>query len=313
MGVSALGWGQNLVPNPSFEDTVNCPTGDNQVHNAIGWSNFSNQSPDYFNSCSPEADVSVPNNWAGFQSASSGNAYCGMSTYFPNTPNEREIIGAILTNTLTIGTKYYFSMKVNLSINNVSSTSYATNKLGVRFSTTSFSTSNPISINNNAHITETAIISDTANWTTIFGSFIADSSYQFISIGNFYDDSNTDTLKVATGTPTFKFAYYYVDDICVSSDSMYTANFLYTGIEDSPQIDFFNLYPNPLINQLNIKNNSNAPYDIIIHNAIGQLLYQEKDIITNHKQIDISTYSKCLLLVSIKSNHQITNYKLIKH
>lgn len=164
-----------------------------------------------------------------------------------------------------------------------------------------------------AHVWTDNVITDTTGWTTIFGSFVADSAYKYLAIGNFFDDANTDTLKATTDTSTFKFGYYYVDDVCVSTDSMYTANFLYTGIEESQEIDVFNLYPNPLINQLNIKNNSNAPYDITIHDAIGQLLYQEFDINANHKQIDLSTYSKGLLLVSIKSNNQIIHHKLLKH
>ena len=38
----------NLVPNPSFEDTVYCPTGKNQLNASEHWLNFGN-SPYYYN------------------------------------------------------------------------------------------------------------------------------------------------------------------------------------------------------------------------------------------------------------------------
>ncbi|MCX6199441.1 MAG: hypothetical protein NTY88_09500 [Bacteroidetes bacterium] len=42
--------GQNLVPNPSFEDTDVCPVGIGDVEKATGWGSYS-YTPDYFNAC----------------------------------------------------------------------------------------------------------------------------------------------------------------------------------------------------------------------------------------------------------------------
>ena len=58
------GYGQNLVPNPSFEDTAYCVSGPTQVQAALGWESYAD-SPDYFNPCTSNSDVSVPNNWGG--------------------------------------------------------------------------------------------------------------------------------------------------------------------------------------------------------------------------------------------------------
>ncbi|MBK5286545.1 MAG: hypothetical protein JJE25_14195 [Bacteroidia bacterium] len=41
---------QNLVTNPSFEDTVACPFGASQLNFATGWSSYWG-TPDYFNLC----------------------------------------------------------------------------------------------------------------------------------------------------------------------------------------------------------------------------------------------------------------------
>src|SRR5436189_139332 len=66
---------QNLVPNPSFEDTVACPTTVDQVYKATGWHSY-RPSPDYFNTCADSASLfSVPYNAFGYQYPRTGNAY----------------------------------------------------------------------------------------------------------------------------------------------------------------------------------------------------------------------------------------------
>lgn len=59
----------NLVPNPSFEDTVSCPNYANQIDKAVGW-HASRNTPDYFNGCDwLTSNQSVPNNFRGYQYA----------------------------------------------------------------------------------------------------------------------------------------------------------------------------------------------------------------------------------------------------
>ncbi|MEO5569521.1 MAG: hypothetical protein ABIT08_07925 [Bacteroidia bacterium] len=41
---------QNLVPNPSFEDTVHCPDHGGNIDQATGWINCG-ITPDYYNAC----------------------------------------------------------------------------------------------------------------------------------------------------------------------------------------------------------------------------------------------------------------------
>ena len=104
----------NLIQNPGFEIFSQCPTNADQVNYATGWDNYG-ESPDYFNSCS-FSEFSVPYNWGGYQPAASGNAYCALVTIDPCCPNIREFIGSQLTAPLSVGTKYFVSFKVCLSI-----------------------------------------------------------------------------------------------------------------------------------------------------------------------------------------------------
>lgn len=67
---SVCGYAQNLVPNPSFEDTLQCPNGD--FNNIKFWINPTSATPDIFNSCSTDGFTGVPVNYFGNQSASMG-------------------------------------------------------------------------------------------------------------------------------------------------------------------------------------------------------------------------------------------------
>src|SRR5687767_7964555 len=75
---------QNLVPNPSFETFSSCPVTYSQMSLAVPWTDPTNSSSDFFNSCSAGPHVSIPNNfdtYAGFQYARTGDGYAGLYAY----------------------------------------------------------------------------------------------------------------------------------------------------------------------------------------------------------------------------------------
>ena len=243
---SILATGQNLVPNPSFEQYDTCPTDQNQIHFATGWSNYwstsPNSSPDYFNSCSTTFWTSVPSHFGDYQQPASGNAYAGIYTY--ETPQAspdnilREFVGAQLLSPLVIGTKYYLSFKTNLALDTNHIFNQATNNIGILFSTIPHNYYNPTSITNFAHLNSISVITDTLNWTIVSGSFIADSAYEYAIIGNFFDDIHTTILQIQD-TLSDKSAYYYIDDVYVSTDS------LAGGIAEQNIQGKIKVYPNP--------------------------------------------------------------------
>lgn len=229
---------QNLVPNPSFEIFSLCPSVSPQINNATGWSSY-RETPDYYNSCDTSTFRSVPQNWAGFQYASIGDAYAGFFTY-SSIVLYREYLGAQLINPLVVGQRYYVNIKVSLT--NSSGALCATNNIGALFSTIQYNTSSPTPVSNFAHVFNSTPIQDTTNWTTISGSFIADSAYQYIIIGNFFDDANTTFIKMNSSNNCY--SYYYVDDICVSTDSIVCS----TGtaiIENKNIAENISVFPNP--------------------------------------------------------------------
>ena len=229
----------NLVPNPSFEDTVYCPFGTNQIDACQHWLNFGN-SPDYFNACTPF--VGIPNNSFGYQYAHSGNAMAGMALYrrpnAPSGPNYREFIGVELIQPLTIGQKYFFSCFVNFS--GQLPVAIACNKFGTNLYTLPFDSCCPPPINNSAKFYTDSILTDTVNWFRLEGSFIADSAYSYLCIGNFFTDNNTDTIRIGS-IPDY--SYYYVDDVCITTDS--TFNLTWTSLPDITSAVLLKFWPNP--------------------------------------------------------------------
>ena len=307
---SQFSFGQNLVPNPSFEIYDTCPSTLSQIDRAVGW-NSVRPSPDYYNTCAPTGgqSVHVPNNFFGYQYPASGNGYAGFAAktgYFQS----REYLGTALINPLQIGLKYFVSLKVSLSTNENTGQFCGVNKLGVLFSTIHYSVTDSAPICNCAQVYTNTIITDTTNWTMIKGSFIADSGYSFISIGNFFDDALTDSTQIE-GTSCV--AYYYLDDICVSTDSAYSYNYIWTGINNIITDNLTKCYPNPFNNIINIEDLSNNLKVFKLFDCYGRLLKTQESNLSSHFTWNLSDLSQGIYNLSIQVNNlTIFNHLIIK-
>lgn len=304
---------QNLVLNPGFEDTLDCPINANQLLFATNWYNFG-QSPDYFHSCSFNPDFSTPNNWGGYQVPSSGKAYAAFGTYLSRMfglYDTRDFCGVQLSSTLNISTKYYISFKVSLSLNDYIQSNCATNNIGALFSTTPYTWDNPPARNNFSHINYTNIITDSISWTTVFGSFVADSAYQYLIIGNFYNDLNTDTLIMGVDSNCY-YGYYYLDDVCVSTDSAYTYNYI-TNVEETLRKNNVFVFPNPFDEFIRMMNNSDEPLvSLIIYDQYGRAVYKQAEPVNDFTKIETSYLHSGMYVLSVKYKNSVNSFKLIK-
>jgi hypothetical protein len=301
---------QNLVPNPSFEDTVYCP-GSISDYNAVKfWFNPTLHSPDYFHACSDSLNPfssNVPNNFFGFQHAKDGFGYMGIGVALYN--DTREYFSVKLIEPLVAGKQYCVSFYVSLA----DSVYYATDKIGAYLSTDSIWANhfNALSFIPQISNPSGSFITDKSNWTLISGDFIAVGGEEYLTIGNFYNDSNTDTLAVvpysSMSTPNYSGAYYYLD--VVSVEDCDTTTSIHKVI---PNQSSFSIYPNPATDYFNINTNHTDSYDLTIYNAFGQKLYEEKNISSDRKTIATTQFNRGLLFISIKSNHQQFYYKLLK-
>ena len=296
------GIAQNLVPNPSFEDTIGCPDGLGSIDKVTGWINMG-QSPDYFNSCintdtvNPP-NVGVPHNQLGYQTAFHGNAYAGLAAWY--SPSIREFIGVHLTQNLVPGTKYFASAYISKA-DSVEIPPYtcSCNNFCFRFSTVPYDVNlgSSAPVDNFSHIHSDSIITDTAGWTRIAGSFVADSAYEYLIIGNFYDDANTDTSACNYFQAA---AYYYVDDICVSADSLSCLNKTRVNELNAYSNEMY-IYPNP-VNSILHFGNLYKKISYTLTNITGQEI-SRGNLIGQANQIDISSIEEGIYFLNTETTH----------
>lgn len=301
------GLAQNLVPNPSFENVTQCPFAFGLEAFTSDWKS-ARRSPDYFQSCATVWYANVPSNGYGFQKAyNNGNAYIGMLTYRSDSSLYTEAASVQLTTPLSIGQTYYVSFRLSLTLDDITESNSANNKIGIQFSTIEYSPSNPSPINNFAHVWSDSIITDTLNWSVIKGSFVADSNYTYLSLGNFFDKPFIDSIVYGTNFG----AYYYFDDVCVSIDS--TLCYQNVGVNEYyKQLLNVSVYPNPIVNYVTIENIKNStPYSVSIFNSLGQIIYKE-EMLNGINIINTEKFSRGLLTIEIQSENKKSHYKLLK-
>jgi len=291
--------GQNLVPNPSFEVFDTCPDSEAQIERAIPWKNFGGSilgstTPDYYNSCAPQGNWSVPVGGACYQFAATGVAFAAIVTFA--FTNYREFIGIQLIQPLTIGTKYYYSFKAVLAEAN--GHSCPSNKIGIRFSTNQYSLNSPLIADNFAHSYSDSILNDSINWTVFKGEIIMDSAYNYLIIGNFFDNINTDTIKYNSSTT---YSYYLIDDVCLSIDSLACNSTV--EVNEHKDTDNWILFPNPFTNELNITVKEHDAVELIIYDLTGRIIINHS--FRNSAVVKTGHLAKGLYLYEVRSREGI--------
>ncbi len=236
----------NLVPNPSFEEYIACPTQLSSVSQYIdinqivkNWLRPNWGTTDYFNACAaPQTDVFVPNNRFGDQMPKMGSAYAGIfvfaNEYFPiedslTQQNSREYVQVQLTEKLKKDKPYcvefYVSATYDTSYKDYGYF-YATDDIGMYFSKdriTQFGGNDGFLLQVTPQIAnnEGNMLADSEEWMLIKGTYIAQGGEEWITIGNYKADNQTslylmyeDTSHLAS-SPNVWVSYYYIDDVSV--------------------------------------------------------------------------------------------------
>lgn len=238
---AALSAQVNLVPNESFEQHNKCPNDISTVARedmpqeyVMDWIAPTFGTTDYFHACAFVA--SVPNNFAGYQPAADGEAYCGLFVFATDdtTTNDyiyREYLLAKLKTPLQQGKAYcvsFYASPAEVMQFNYASFMYAAKGLGAYISHTSTAAYDSITQYRHAQVLSytpqieaTEVMSDTSRWYRISGVYTAEGGEQWITIGNFKDDMQTEgSVLISTGLPEayLKFkSYYFIDKVSVFS------------------------------------------------------------------------------------------------
>ena len=200
----------NLVPNGDFENYSSLPDFVGEVNRCIGWNNVNGDynyydnkgSPDYFNILSSNNSWTSP---AGPIIPYSGNGQMGLGTY-SIYGTVREYISTQFYASMIIGQKYTVSFYLTNGVGQ--NNTKGTNNFGIYFSNNPLyqAAYEPILVIPQIEID--TIIYFYNYWQHFSFNYIADSSYKYITIGNFRDDANTMVSTFGSYG-----AYYFIDKI----------------------------------------------------------------------------------------------------
>jgi gliding motility-associated-like protein len=206
---------ESLTLDPTFADTSGLEGGVVFFENLVYWYSPDSTSTDYYHELNNTAGVGqywtvgVPKNRAGFQWPKEGYSYIGIVVHFDKYYGEyyREYIQTKLKEPLKPCTEYTLSFYVSLA----DTSSFATPNMQATITKDSIYS---VSYNIIDHIIPDYTgpgyaITDTANWTLLSYTFMAEGGEQYLTIGDF--TSRYDTTVVKVKDFTVELSYYYID------------------------------------------------------------------------------------------------------
>lgn len=208
---------QNLIYNGSFEEYYSCPTGndlnDGQLEKVKGWWKPTFGTSDYFNSCNATV-VGTPSNFWGYQPPFDGEGYVGL-VLTEWTQDEGyfgyEYVQGNLISPLKQCQRYKYVMHVSMA----NASFYSMGRIGALFSqdTTGVNLTTSSRIQGEAQVYNKSLITDTTNWITVEGEFVAEGGEEFITIGYFFETIKDDTLYLQPSPFISTGAYFYIDSV----------------------------------------------------------------------------------------------------
>lgn len=282
-----------------FEDYYTLPP---YVHILDNWQPL--ESPDFLRSVCTNTYIGAPVNVFGYSQAKDGNNYVGL-TPFQVQSDLKEYIYQHLSSPLVAGKVYCLSFYVSRADRN----QYAVHSIGAYFSVNPQTTGAIGYVNKVPQIVnQTGFLTDTIGWTQVQGCFTAVGGEQYMTIGNFNKNANTDTLFVGTNNPdpnypgsNLYYSYYFIDDITLIDQTT-------VGLKDLNN-NRFEIFPNPTTGLLNFSDErySNGEYNFKVLDLFG------KEIIngTLNKEVDITLFDKGVYTLLLYKNKQLVVTKKV--
>jgi hypothetical protein len=172
---------------------------------------------------------------------------------------------------------------------------YTTDDIGVYFSdSTIVGLTNISPLPFNPQINNSAgNIFDSTAWTLVSGNFNAVGNENYLIIGNFKDDSNTNLIYIP-GSILFSFTYVYIDDVSLTPC---------TVIEEQNQKDAIKIYPNPINDKLIIAINNKEFSEIILYDVASRKLLQQH--FTNSTSLNTEQLAKGIYIYEVRDKNGV--------
>ncbi|MDX9750037.1 MAG: hypothetical protein RBT71_03035 [Flavobacteriales bacterium] len=226
LALAATATAQNLVPNGSFEDTVNCEVqGLYSLLTAEHWSSPNMATPDVYD-CDLDRRCGEPMDpddlqgvvIQGFQYAHHGLRFAaGFQWYGPGVPPEqdtREYLMIRLTDAMEVGRSY----AVSLFYSRAEGYRYAIDHLGVYFGSDSVFETHPVVLGLAPQVALrdplSPYLTEGEAWVQLTDTFVAAGGEQWMVIGTFNGSDDVDGIE-ATPSSSYAYAYYYIDQVSV--------------------------------------------------------------------------------------------------
>lgn len=292
----------NYVTNGDFENISQCPDFYSQIQYAIGWTSPSLGTPDLL--CSCNSSLNSTNSVFGYQIPHSGNN-CAAATFIdlntpPSTVNFREYIQNQLTSTLTSNHTYTVSFYISLADN----LKYSTSRIGCYFSNQLISDNSNYLLSVTPQINNPLgnFVSDKINWVKIEANYVATGNENYLIIGNFFDDQNTDSLNSFTGSSNG--VSYFIDDVSVIDSSA-------IGINEINNNTNITIYPNPSNGNIQIdlrKLNENGDLQFVVYNTLGVEIKKQQITANEITDVDLSDLANGTYLYKVFKDGKLYKY-----
>ncbi|HTB07474.1 MAG TPA: T9SS type A sorting domain-containing protein [Bacteroidia bacterium] len=295
---------QNLVPNYSFENKLQCPTSPDEFAAYVSlWEGGGGGGPSYYTQCVGDSIVNTPSNAYGYQYARTGVSYAGIYTFVKTVINERSYIQDSLTSPLVAGTKYFLTFYVSLADNY----KYACNNIEAYFSDSALVYNNwDVKSYLIPQVTNDTLynpLKDTTDWIKVAGSFVAKGGEKYIIIGNFKDDAHSDTIPVKSNRGdtlmNWANAYYFIDDVIVSTDSNYADSISAIG-EFKVESEKLKVFPNPSNGVFTVESSVvSHQLSVEVYNELGQKIFSQFSTFNSQFSINLSNQPSGIYLYRI--------------
>ena len=223
----------NLVKNPSFEQYSRCQARINNIKYCNYWTPVVDTffsatdslgpgkcTPEFCSTCVPfYSSSSIPLSIYYNHYPRTGNGMARLITYvkddYDTFYNARDYLQGRLRENLANGHSYSCFYYISLT----QTSPYAHNNMGPYLDDGTIDTTTQCGtphITHHPQINDTSIFGDTLHWKKIEGTFVANGTEKFITIGNFFEAVHTDTVYLNYWNfPSTYFGSYLVDDVGV--------------------------------------------------------------------------------------------------